>query len=55
MVAPGVQVRALEARRGAYLWEARWVRKLVPAGTYRARLLARQGLPEVVSTQCAVP
>ena len=53
--APAVQVRALEARGGAYLWEARWVPKLVPAGTYRARLLARQGLPEVVSTQCAVP
>ena len=52
---PDVQVRAVEARGETYVWEARWVPTLVPAGGYRLRLLARQGLSEAVGSSCRVP
>jgi len=51
---PEVQVRAVEQRGDGYLWEARWVPVSVPAGNYRLRLLARQGLAEVVGSACRV-
>ena len=49
---PAVQVRAVEGRGEGYLWEARWVPRSVPAGSYRLRLLARQGLAEAVGSGC---
>ena len=52
---PEVQVRAVGARGDGYVWEARWVPQSVPAGSYRLRLLARQGLAEVVGSGCRVP
>ena len=52
---PEVQVRAVEERGDGYLWETRWVPQSVPAGSYRIRLLARQGLTEVVGPGCEVP
>ena len=51
---PDVQVRAIEARGETYVWEARWVPTSVPAGGYRLRLLARQGLGEAVGLSCRV-
>ena len=51
---PEVQVQAVEERRDGYLWEARWVPQSVPAGQYRLRLLARQGLAEAVGSGCTV-
>ncbi len=52
---PDVQIRALEGRGNAYLWDARWVPRDITTGTYRARLPARQGLAELVSAQCRLP
>ena len=52
---PEVQVQAIEERGEGYVWEARWVPRSVPAGSYRLRLLARQGLVEVVGSGCGVP
>ncbi len=52
---PEVQVRAVAARGETYVWEARWVPTSVPAGDYRLRLLARQGLAEEVGPTCRVP
>jgi neutral ceramidase len=49
---PAVQVRAVEEKGDVYLWEARWAPRSVPDGRYRFRLLARQGLPELVSPGC---
>ncbi len=51
---PEVQVRAVEERGEGYVWEARWVPRSVPAGSYRLRLLARQGLAEAVGSGCRV-
>ena len=51
---PEVQVQAIEQRGDGYVWEARWVPRSVPAGGYRLRLLARQGLAEVVGSGCRV-
>ena len=51
---PEVQVRAIEERSDGYVWEARWVPQSVPAGNYRLRLLARQGLVEAVGSGCTV-
>ena len=51
---PEVQVQAIEERGGGYVWEARWVPQSVPAGSYRLRLLARQGLGEAVGSGCTV-
>ena len=51
---PAVQVRAVEGRGEGYLWEARWVPRSVPAGSYRLRLLARQGLVEAVGSGCTI-
>jgi hypothetical protein len=51
---PEVQVQAIEERGDGYLWEARWVPQSVPAGSYRLRLLARQGLVEAVGSGCTV-
>ncbi len=52
---PEVQVQAIEQRGDGYVWEARWVPRSVPAGSYRLRLLARQGLAVVVGAGCNVP
>ena len=52
---PEVQVQAVEERGDGYVWEARWVPQSVPAGSYRLRLLARQGLAEAVGSGCTVP
>ena len=52
---PEVQVQAIEERGEGYVWEARWVPRSVPAGSYRLRLLARQGLAEAVGSGCRVP
>ena len=49
---PDLQVRAIEERGDVYVWEARWVPGSVPDGSYRFRLLSRQGLPEVVGRAC---
>ena len=51
---PEVQVRAVQERGDGYLWEARWAPGSVPAGNYRLRLLARQGLAEVMGSACRV-
>ncbi len=51
---PEVQVQAVEESGAGYLWEARWVPRSVPTGGYRLRLLSRQGLPEVVGSDCRV-
>jgi len=51
---PEVQVRGVEKRGEGYVWEARWVPRSVPAGSYRLRLLARQGLVEAVGSGCTV-
>ncbi len=51
---PEVQVQAIEERGDGYVWEARWVPQSVPAGSYRLRLLARQGLAEAVGSGCTV-
>jgi neutral ceramidase len=51
---PEVQVQAIEERGDGYVWEARWVPQSVPAGSYRLRLLARQGLVEAVGSACTV-
>ncbi len=51
---PEVQVQATEERGDGYVWEARWVPRSVPAGSYRLRLLARQGLAEAVGSGCTV-
>jgi neutral ceramidase len=51
---PEIQVRAIEARNEGYLWEVRWVPRSVPTGGYRFRMLARQGLGELVSPGCTV-
>ena len=51
---PEVQVQAVEERGDGYLWEARWAPRSVPAGGYRLRLLSRQGLGEVVGSDCRV-
>jgi neutral ceramidase len=52
---PEVQLQAVEPRGDGYVWETRWVPRSVPAGNYRLRLLARQGLAEVVGSGCGVP
>ena len=52
---PEVQVQAIEARGEGYVWEARWVPRSVPAGSYRLRLPARQGLAEAVGSGCRIP
>jgi len=51
---PEVQVQAIEERGDGYVWEARWVPRSVPEGSYRLRLLARQGLVEAVGSGCRV-
>ncbi len=51
---PEVQVQAVEERGEGYLWEVRWVPRSVPAGSYRLRLLARQGLADTVGSACRV-
>ena len=51
---PELQVRAIEQKGDGYVWEARWVPRSVPAGSYRLRLLARQGLVEAVGSGCRV-
>ena len=51
---PEVQVQAIEERGDGYVWEARWVPRSVPAGSYRLRLLTRQGLVEAVGSGCSV-
>ncbi len=51
---PEVQVQAIEERGEGYVWEARWVPRSVPAGSYRLRLLARQGRAEAVGSGCNV-
>jgi neutral ceramidase len=52
---PQVQVQAVEESGEGYLWEARWVPRSVPAGSYRLRLLARQGLAALTGPGCTVP
>ena len=51
---PEVQVQAIEQRGDGYVWEARWVPRSLPAGSYRLHLLARQGLVEAVGSRCTV-
>ena len=51
---PEVQIRAIREKGDGYLWEARWAPSAVPAGNYRLRLLAREGLVEAVGSGCRV-